>query len=133
MSNLPENENLNNITETEAEELSTVFSAPAEHKKQANNKGKKRWPKAVAAALAVAVLIGGTVAVVQLIPEREDDAVSTPLVEDIKVQVLLSSRLLLLFPNEIFFEELRNRHPSKHFLRLCLLGFHRILSELHIS
>ncbi len=85
MSNLPENENLNNITETEAEELSTVFSAPAEHKKQANNKGKKRWPKAVAAALAVAVLIGGTVAVVQLIPEREDDAVSTPLVEDIKV------------------------------------------------
>ena len=86
MSNLPENENLNNVTEqTEAQEFSTVFSAPAEHKKKASDKTKKRWPKAVAAVLAVAVLIGGTVAVVKLIPEREDDAVSTPLVEDIKV------------------------------------------------
>lgn len=86
MSNLPENENLNNIKEQgAAEEFSTVFSAPAEHKKQASDKTKKRWPKVVAAVLAVAVLIGGTVAVVKLIPEREENTVSTPAVEEITV------------------------------------------------
>lgn len=88
MTNLPENENLNDIPSAETpaeEELSTVFSDPTEHKKTAKeNKKRKRWPIAVASLLAVAILVSGTVAVVKLIPEKEDE-VSSPGFEEITV------------------------------------------------
>jgi len=87
MSNLPENErNLEEniseevISETEHttiedgyEEFGTIFGDP-EEKKSASEKsgGKKRIISIIAAVLAVAVLAGGTFAVVKLIPEKED-------------------------------------------------------------
>ena len=65
MDNFPENDQ------------STVFSAP-----EAHNDGKLKSPKksriitAVAAFLAVCVLVGGTVAVIKLIPKKEENASS---------------------------------------------------------
>lgn len=91
MSNIPENENLNmpkqENTESLADDgLSTVFSDPAEHRKTAEGvKNKKRLPVVIASLLAVAVLVGGTVAVIKLIPEKEDETSSTPAIEDITV------------------------------------------------
>ena len=87
MSNFPEKDNKEQETaqptlESE-EEVSTVFSDPAEHKKNAVKK-KKLLPTVIAAVLAVAVLAGGTVAVIKLIPEREEDS-SSPSIETIKV------------------------------------------------
>ncbi|MBR7132288.1 MAG: DUF4340 domain-containing protein [Clostridia bacterium] len=96
MNNIPENEKINElgaeITESSSEEeLSTVFSDPTEHKKKAeNSKKKKRLPIVIASVLAVAVLVGGTLAVVKLIPEREDDTSSTPAIEEINVLDLKS-------------------------------------------
>jgi len=91
MSNIPENENLNQ-TEPKTEEtfvddeFSTVFSNPAEHRKTADKvKNKKRLPIVIASLLAVAVLVGGTFAVIKLIPEREEETASTPVIEEIKV------------------------------------------------
>ncbi len=65
MNNLPENEKI------EQENFSTVFSNPQEHKNTAPKGKTKRTKIAIALCLAVAILIGGTVAVVKLIPERE--------------------------------------------------------------
>ena len=77
MSNIPENteQQLENAEANASEqEFSTVFSDPTEHKKtSATPKKKKRLPVAIASVLAVAMLIGGTVAVVKLIPEKEED------------------------------------------------------------
>ena len=87
MSDFPEKENTENVAEPEldaAQETSTVFSDPAEHKKTASGQKKKLLPAVIAAVLAVAVLAGGTVAVIKLIPEREEES-STPSVETIKV------------------------------------------------
>ena len=68
------------------EEESTVFSAPAEHKDKAPRKGnKKRLTSIIAAAVAVAVLIGGTIAVIKLIPELEEEEVASSIFEDITV------------------------------------------------
>lgn len=68
------------------EEESTVFSAPKEHKHKAPKKGnKKRLTSIIAAALAVAVLIGGTVTVIKLIPELQDEEVADSIFEDITV------------------------------------------------
>lgn len=87
MSDLPEKDNnLNENTENIAEEdgASTVFSDPADHKKTAVKQKRRLLPIIISAVLAVAVLVGGTVAVIKLIPEREDDT-STPSIETIKV------------------------------------------------
>ena len=87
MSDFPEKENIEETTEptlTPEEEGSTVFSDPAEHKKTAVKQKKRLLPKVIAAVLAVAVLAGGTVAVIKLIPEREEDT-STPSIETISV------------------------------------------------
>ena len=89
MTNFPENENLNNeISSAEIsadEEFSTIFSDPTEHKKKGKeNKTRKRWPIAVASLLAVAILVSSTVAIIKLIPEKEDD-VSSSAFEDITV------------------------------------------------
>lgn len=89
MSDFPEKENIeqeNLQSDTVAEpkdEDSTVFSDPAEHKKTAVRQKKKLLPVIIAAVLAVAVLAGGTVAVIKLIPEREES--STPSIETISV------------------------------------------------
>lgn len=88
MSDLPEKDNnLNENTENidrEEDGASTVFSDPVDHKKTAARKKRPLLPIIISAVLAVAVLAGGTVAVIKLIPEREDDT-STPSVETIKV------------------------------------------------
>lgn len=100
MNKIPENENINddvseNVTEstenTESD-FSTVFSAPAVHEKSSNDiKKKKLLPKITAAFLSVAVLIGGTFAVIKFIPEKEDDSSSTPTIENIEVLSLDSN------------------------------------------
>ena len=70
MSDFPEKENIeqeNLQSDTVAEpkeEDSTVFSDPAEHKKTAVRQKKKLLPVIIAAVIAVAVLAGGTVAVI---------------------------------------------------------------------
>ncbi len=64
---------------------STIFSAPAEHKDKAPRAAKKRLTSIIAACLAVAVLIGGTIAVIKLIPEMKEDEAPTSVFEDIKV------------------------------------------------
>ncbi len=88
MTNLPENENLNEIPSAEIsaeEELSTIFSNPTEHKKTADgSKKRRRLPIAIASLLAVALLVSGTVAVIKLIPEKQDED-SSPALEDITV------------------------------------------------
>lgn len=66
MNNLPDNQN-----NAPVEEFSTVFSDPTEHKKVEKSKGSNRLKIAVSLVLAVAILVGGTIAVIKLIPERE--------------------------------------------------------------
>lgn len=88
MSDFPEKENKKQEaaqpTLTPEEEASTVFSDPAEHKKTAPGQRKKLLPVIIAAVLAVAVLAGGTLAVIKLIPEREEES-STPSIDTISV------------------------------------------------
>lgn len=68
MSEFPEKNQLEDLEET-----STIFSDPAPHSIKAENKAKRKLlPKIIAAFLAVAILVGGTVAVIKLIPEKED-------------------------------------------------------------
>lgn len=72
--------------EETAEEESTVFAAPAEHKDKAPKAAnKKRLVSIIAACLAVAILIGGTLAVIKLIPELKDDEVANSVFEDISL------------------------------------------------
>lgn len=79
MENLPQNEN--NINE---EEFSTIFSDPTVHN-QKNKSGKSpRILKILSLVLIVAVIIGGTFAVIKLIPEKEDETTSS----DNKITVL---------------------------------------------
>ena len=56
MSNLPEKENISaeNIENNVADEFSTIFSNPTEHKRQAPEKKKNRLIIALASLLAVA-------------------------------------------------------------------------------
>ncbi len=89
----PQNEMDNSsVDETVTEEQtinyeeSTVFSAPQEHKVTApKNAGKKRLISVVAAFLAVALLIGGTIAIIKLIPEMKNDESINSVFEDITV------------------------------------------------
>ncbi len=90
MSDFPENEK----TELNEEEFSTIFSDPTTHKKTAEGiKKKKRLTIIIASFLAVAVLIGGTVGVIKLIPEKEEEVTSSSAVEDIIVLDLTSDDL----------------------------------------
>lgn len=86
MNELPEKDNiLDVVVNAEEETASTVFSDPAEHKGTQPERGKKRLlPAIIAAVLSVCLLAGGTVAVIKLVPEREDTS-STPSVEEITV------------------------------------------------
>lgn len=69
-----------------SDEESTVFSAPIEHNdKVVKKNGKKRITSIIAACLAVAILIGGTIAVIKLIPEMSDEETSSSVFEDITV------------------------------------------------
>ncbi len=79
MNDLPKNQN-----EQELEETSTVFSNPQEHEhKETKNQNKKRLKIIISSVLAVAVLLGGTFAVIKLIPEKEDP--TAPTLEEIPV------------------------------------------------
>ena len=60
------------------EEFSTIFSDSTEHrKKSAGVPRKKRLLAVISSILAVAVLVGGTVAVIKLIPKKEDGTTSS--------------------------------------------------------
>lgn len=87
MSDFPEKEDNkeNTFSNDENFENSTVFSDPVGHKDSADAaKKRKRLPVIIASVLAVAVLAGGTVAVIKLIPEK-DNSSSTSSLESIKV------------------------------------------------
>ena len=61
-----------NTPNIETEETSTIFSAPSEH----NDEKRQKQPiakKLIAAFLALALVIGATVGVITLIPEKEDE------------------------------------------------------------
>ena len=92
MNNIPENE-IKEIKEAEntVDELSTVFSDPTVHR-EAPKKKKHRLLVAIASILAVAIFAGGTVAVIKLIPEKEESTES-PFVSDIKVTEVSASSL----------------------------------------
>ena len=85
MENFEQNQN----TEiSEQDELSTIFSDPTAHKMTADktkNPNKKRWTAVIAGVLAVAVLIGGTIAVIKLMPEMKDDDVTSSQTPEIPV------------------------------------------------
>ena len=84
MSNMPENEQLN-----ETEEMSTVFSNPTAHKKAATDKKKvNRIYIIISVVLAVAILVGGTIGIVMTIDKREDDSTEEPTVSEMKVPLL---------------------------------------------
>ena len=84
---LPDDSTVNEVSlEETIEEESTVFSPPIEHKDKApKNANKKRLVSIVAACLAVAILIGGTISVIKLIPELKDDEVASSVFEDISL------------------------------------------------
>lgn len=98
MSDLPENEKLtatedNSVAENEIiddgySEYGTVFGDPSAHndKRPKSAQGnKKRILSLIAAFLAVAILVGGTLTVIKLIPEKEDVDTSSSAFEDITV------------------------------------------------
>ncbi len=82
MNNLPENNNTN-------EEFSTIFSAPQEHNDTVK-KSKKRYKTVLALFLVVAILFGGTFAVIKLIPKKET---ATDTNKDIEVVALESENI----------------------------------------
>lgn len=68
------------------EQESTVFSAPVEHKKTApKNVGKKRLISIIAACVAVAVLVGGTLFAKEFVKKMAKDENVTSFFEDITV------------------------------------------------
>lgn len=86
MSDIPENQKDINTEAESGEDFSTVFSDPAEHRKIAADVSKKRnWPKVVAGALAAVLLITGTVLVIKLIPEKEDESTASEGLQSITV------------------------------------------------
>ncbi len=86
MSDLNENKNLE-ANENDAEyvdeygEFGTVFSDPTEHRAVKPRGNRKRIIAIVSAVLAVAILIGGTVAVIRLIPKKKTDDTSSPITQ----------------------------------------------------
>ncbi len=87
MADFQENENL----ETK-EEFSTVFSDPVEHK-EVKVKNKKLLPKILAGVLALVVLAGSTVAVIKLIPTKEEGEEQTETSNSIEVKKLDSDKI----------------------------------------
>ncbi len=86
MNSFDENQNIENIEA--AEEVSTVFSDPTAHKINADGKknaNKKRITTIIAGVLAVALLVGTTIAVVKLIPEKKDDDGTSSTIPQIEV------------------------------------------------
>ncbi|MBR4073109.1 MAG: DUF4340 domain-containing protein [Clostridia bacterium] len=68
------------------EDFGTIFGDPQEKKASTGKgNGKKRLVSIIASVLAVAILVGGTVAIVKLIPEKEPDDVASSAMDDIKV------------------------------------------------
>ncbi len=64
---------------------STIFSAPVEHNDKNTKVGKKKLKSIIAVFLAVAILIGGTIAVIKLIPEIAEEELPESVFEDITV------------------------------------------------
>ena len=102
MNDIPENKDLESISEEESEykdkfdEFETVFSDPQNHSHaKGKNTKKKRILSVIAGAVAVAVLVGGTLAVIKFIPEKDKDGEnqSSTLFEEIKVTDYASSDL----------------------------------------
>ena len=87
MADFQENENLETT-----EELSTVFSNPVEHK-QVKVKNKKLFPKILAGVLALCILAGATVAVIKLIPTKEEGEEQTETSNSIEVKKLDSDKI----------------------------------------
>lgn len=94
MSDTPEKENLTEKETAEEAtpeykdeyaEFETVFSDPAEHRDKKPNGRKKRVRAIIAGALAVAVLAGGTVTVIKLIPKKETDEQTSSDTEEISL------------------------------------------------
>ncbi|MBQ6847661.1 MAG: DUF4340 domain-containing protein [Clostridia bacterium] len=85
MAEFPKKENL------EQEEISTIFSDPAEHR-EIKKKQKKLLPKIVAGVLCIGILIASTVAIVKLIPEKEEEN-STPVFDTVNVMSLETDEL----------------------------------------
>ena len=81
MSNIPENKQ----NEEFQDGFSTIFSNPEEHRKIEKVKKKKPLIKIMAFFLSLAILIGGTVAVIKLIPEREEEDNFVPLMDEIEI------------------------------------------------
>ncbi len=106
MENFEQNQNIE-INEQE-DELSTVFSDPTAHKMtadQTKNPNKKRLTTIIAGVLAVAILAGGTFAVVKLIPEKQDpsDTISqTPTITVVSVDEINIKKLTVKNKNGTF-------------------------------
>lgn len=86
MSNIPENKQ----NEEAQEGFSTIFSNPEEHRKIEKVKKKKPLIKIMAFFLSLVILIGGTVAVIKLIPEKEEEDNFIPLMDEIEILNLKS-------------------------------------------
>ena len=99
MSDFSQNEKKENIEEEilkdfNEEEFSTIFSDPTAHTKTADDiKRKPKWRVIVAAFLAVAIIIGGTVGIAKLIPEKEDEPNPSDNIKSITVLDLTSDDL----------------------------------------
>ena len=86
----PQESPAENAKDADDDEFSTVFSNPTAHKKSSGDvKRKKLLPIILSSVLAVAILISGTVAVIKLIPEKEEEESGTE-IKDIDVLSLNS-------------------------------------------
>lgn len=82
MSNIPENKQ----NEQAEEVFSTIFSDPSEHRKIKPQKNKtKPFVKIIAFCLSLVVLIGSTIAVIKLIPERQEEDDFVPIMDEIEI------------------------------------------------
>ncbi len=72
-------------TDLPEEAESTIFSAPADHKTVNKKSSKKILPRVISAVLILAILVGGTFAVIKFIPEKEDDTEDTSEFKEISV------------------------------------------------
>lgn len=62
---------------TEGAQESTIFSAPEEHTEKVKSPKKKKIIAVISAFLAVCILVGGTLAVIKLIPEKDQNNISS--------------------------------------------------------
>lgn len=77
----------------ELDQFSSVFGDPEAHNDKPKSSSKKRIVAIIAAFFAVAVLVGGTIAVIKLIPVLEEDEAQSSVFEDIKVVDVDSDKL----------------------------------------